>query len=254
MKILMFGWEFPPHISGGLGTACYGLTSAMIHESMDITFVVPKLFGSEPDNGAKLLSASSVKIRENVNDGVVAIADREKHTRQESIKVKSGRSTLNVIEIPAELGAYNLANRREPTHSVEHWNYELEKVTQLQRDWSTKTGAGHFVSEKTYSFSGGYGSKLIDEVYRYAAVATTVAREQTFDIIHAHDWMTFPAAIAAKKITGKPLVIHIHATEHDRAGKHGSEHVYRIEREAMAIADRIAAVSSWTKKNISGRV
>lgn len=247
MKILMFGWEFPPHISGGLGTACYGLTSAMIEEGMDVIFVVPKLFGNEPDNGAKLLSASTIKIVADTEDDLPA-ESQIVETFEGVSKVKSSASKLTVVEIPAQIGSYNLAHRNEPTYSLEHWNYEFEKNYQFQKGRRSVQNSARPVLEKTYSFSGGYGPKLIEEVYKYAAVASTVAHEQSFDIIHAHDWMTFPAAIAAKKISGKPLIIHIHATEHDRAGNHGSEHVYRIEKEALAFADRIAAVSSWTKK------
>jgi glycosyltransferase involved in cell wall biosynthesis len=255
MKILMFGWEFPPHISGGLGTACYGLTSSLIREHIDVIFVVPKLFGSEPANGAKLISASDVSVgnytEAKTRTELPGKSVRKTTTRKTTTIVKTNSPNLTTVEIPGLISSYNMAHVDEPGYGLEHWNYEFEKINhisdvRLRKTFKSTTMRSH--PGKTYSFSGGYGPKLIEEVYRYADVASEVATHQSFDIVHAHDWMTFPAAIAAKKISGKPLVVHIHATEFDRAGRQGSEHVYRIEKEAMSFADRIVAVSSWTKK------
>jgi glycogen synthase len=100
----------------------------------------------------------------------------------------------------------------------------------------------------TYVFSGAYGPELLTEVERYAEVAAEIARKFSFDVIHAHDWMTYPAAIAAKKISGKPLVVHVHATEFDRAGEHVDSRVQAIEYEGMQNADRVVTVSEWTRK------
>ena len=63
MKVLMFGWEFPPHISGGLGTACYGLTKGLAEfKDVEVDFVVPKAFGDEDQSSMQLIGANNVPI------------------------------------------------------------------------------------------------------------------------------------------------------------------------------------------------
>ena len=63
MKALMFGWEFPPHILGGLGTASYGLTKGMAEcGDMDITFVIPKPFGDEDKSFAHIIGAGNTPV------------------------------------------------------------------------------------------------------------------------------------------------------------------------------------------------
>ena len=99
-------------------------------------------------------------------------------------------------------------------------------------------------------FDGEYGPNLIEEIKNYAIVAEVIAENNTFDIIHAHDWLAYPAGIAAKKASGKPLVIHVHATDFDRSGGSVNPVVYAIEREGMEQADKIIAVSNFTKKTI----
>ena len=63
MKILMLGWEYPPHISGGLGTACEGLTTAVASRGIEIDFLVPRLFGEEDAPHMQLLDAASEEPR-----------------------------------------------------------------------------------------------------------------------------------------------------------------------------------------------
>ena len=246
MKVLMFGWEFPPHISGGLGTACYGLTSALVKEPLEIIFVVPKLYGNEPDNGITLVNASEVSTPQRTS---------AQYTHDETItptdlypEHTTTRDGITTIEIPSSLSAYTMAGI-DLVYDLQHWNYEqTEKNVEPVTDHHEKHGSTIITSQdQTYEFKGGYGEQLIEEVYRYAQVGAKLAEQYNVDVIHAHDWMTFPAAIAAKKTSGKPLVVHVHATEYDRAGKHGNPNVYNIEKEAVMQADRVIAVSRWTK-------
>jgi glycosyltransferase involved in cell wall biosynthesis len=139
------------------------------------------------------------------------------------------------------LSSYNLAHLDKPVTSFQHWNNEiLTSVNDVDHKSEKETVS------TTYKFKGGYGKELVDEVGRYASVVEEIARNTEFDIIHAHDWMTYPAGLAAKRMSGKPLVIHVHATEFDRAGDGGSRMVYDIERTAIAECDGIVAVSKWT--------
>ncbi|HEY9124664.1 MAG TPA: glycosyltransferase family 4 protein, partial [Bacteroidales bacterium] len=101
--------------------------------------------------------------------------------------------------------------------------------------------------EGRFNFSGGYGPMLFNEIYNYSLVASMLASEHSFDIIHAHDWLTYPAGIVAKEISGKPLVIHVHATDFDRSGGNVNPRVFEIEKRGMEVADKIITVSNWTR-------
>ena len=186
MKVLMFGWEFPPLSSGGLGTACYGLTKSLSRKGVEITFVLPYSFDVENADFVKVVSAGNIKI----------------------------------TKIPSALQPYMSSQ---------------EYKKSLREKQSPKI----------------YGSTLFDEVHRYTLAAEKIAEEENFDVIHCHDWMTFGAGIRTKKKKNKPLVMHVHATELDRTGGHQvNQHVYDLERQGMHKADRIIAVSNFTKNKI----
>ena len=93
----------------------------------------------------------------------------------------------------------------------------------------------------------------MEEVTRYALVASAIASSNDFDVIHAHDWLTYPAGIAAKKESGKPLVVHMHATEFDRSGENVNQNVYDIERKGMEAADAVITVSNFTRNIVINR-
>ncbi len=103
-----------------------------------------------------------------------------------------------------------------------------------------------------YKVGGGiYGGSLFEEVLLYARKAAEIAQRSRFDVIHAHDWLSFLAGIEAKRVSGKPLVVHVHATEFDRSGGLSvNQRVYEIEKRGMQEADRVIAVSQWTKQMI----
>jgi len=169
MRALMFGWEFPPHILGGLGTASYGLTRGMAEQGdMDITFVLPRPWGDEDQSFLRIIGANSVDV--------------------------PGRGCIE--------------------------------------------------------FSGRYPNNLVEEIGNYEAVAAQLAYREQFDIIHSHDWLTYPAGVAVKHITGKPLVIHVHATDFDRSRGQVNPTVYAIERRGMDEADHIICVSNLTRRTV----
>lgn len=210
----MFGWEFPPHISGGLGTACHGLTSALLKLNTDVIFVVPRMFGDEDKRTFNFINAEDVKINFN----------------QPFYKEQLKR--LNYIQVSSSIIPY-LSVEEYSTRSVSRSGYDNSETN----SYSTQ-----------FQFSGHYGKDLLKEVAQYALVASHLARRNYFDIIHAHDWLTYPAGIAAKQVSGKPLVIHVHATEFDRSGNNINQAVYDIERKGMHEADSIIAVSNYTKQ------
>lgn len=215
MKVLMFGWEFPPHISGGLGTACYGLTKGLASfNDIDLTFIVPRAFGDETAQGMKLVGASDVELS------------------KETIAKQREFEQRHYYEFLQSISAYTTPEQYEKA-----LNEQLERM-------STIKGAA---SSRKLLFSGQYGNTLFEEISRYGVVASELAKREQHDIIHAHDWLTYPAGIAAKLVSGKPLVIHVHATEFDRSGENINQHVYEIERQGMCMADKVITVSNLTR-------
>lgn len=218
MKVLMFGWEFPPHISGGLGTACYGLTKGLAKlNQVQVIFVVPKAFGDENPSAIQLIGANQVPVS------------------QKEIQFDDVQQKIDYYEVESKLVPY--------VGEEEFWNLKSKKYSKETR--FIKTDGGYKIE-----FSGKYGPGLMQEIRNYALVAEIIARNNQFDVIHAHDWLTFPAGIAAKRISGKPLVIHVHATDFDRSGGNVNPRVYAVEREGMENADHIIAVSVLTKNII----
>ena len=217
MKILMFGWEFPPHISGGLGTACFGLTRGLAKHDVDVIFVVPKAYGDEDQQAVRLVNASDVTFD------------------LEDTEYKEFWSRVKYMEIGSNIIPY--VGTEEFAKAVEERKKKSEKYSSN-------------VFSKQYEFSGKYGTNLMEEVSRYALIASAVALKEDYDIIHAHDWLTYPAGIAAKKSSGKPLVVHMHATEFDRTGENVNKIVYDIEREGLEAADQVIAVSNLTRNTV----
>lgn len=210
----MFGWEFPPHISGGLGTACYGLVKGLVHHKQDIIFVVPKLWGDEEP------------LADFVNASDVTIDYRER-------KFKKIWKNLTYLEVSSFLVPY-----LGPEEFKKYTDYAMHDRVDIDES----------VFSNKFEFSGKYGKDLMKEVSRYALVAAQIAKSKEHEIIHAHDWLAFPAGIAAKEISGKPLVCHVHATEFDRSGESVNKPVYDIERAGMLAADHVVAVSHLTRK------
>lgn len=220
MKVLMFGWEFPPHISGGLGTACYGITKGLLQNEVEVIFVMPKSFGDEDTNKFRIINASDISIP------------------HRSVYYSKLVNKLTYFGINSLIVPY--------LNTEEFQRYSEEK--QIEK---TETKDSFFTNR--FEFTGRYGKDLMKEVWQYAFVASEIARTNSFDIIHAHDWLSFPAGIIAKEVSGKPLVVHVHATEFDRSGENINQLVYDVERQGMHAADKIIAVSELTRQIIINR-
>lgn len=218
MKVLMFGWEFPPHITGGLGTASYGLTKGLVKNDLEIIFVVPKAYGDEDQRAVRLVNGSDIPV--NYKDKNI----------QEFLE------KLTYLEIGSNIMPYVDPEEFEKLH---------EKEAKLLKENE------HLVLGEKYNFSGKYGANLMEEVARYALVGASIAQMYDFDIIHAHDWLTYSAGIAAKQISGKPLVVHMHATEIDRSGEgRVNSQVYELEQKGMEAADLVIPVSNLTRNTV----
>lgn len=240
MKVFMLGWEFPPFISGGLGTACHGLTKALNDLGMQITFVIPKAVESDFSTHVKMLSPLQCKMTP------VSI-DEETAAQQAK---EFGNVTFHAI--PSTL---------KPYITPEYYQQKIEEILK-QRPGQTFRGKGLEASIKEWLdkyeqseivSQSQYGGDMYSEVHRYAAYAVRLAIQEDFDLIHAHDWMTYPAGIAVASVTGKPLIVHVHSTEFDRSGENVNQMIYNIERHGLHAATKIIAVSYLTRNIIISR-
>ena len=204
----MFGWEFPPHILGGLGTASYGLTKGMYDNGdMDITFVIPKPWGDEERSFARIVGANCVPV-----------AWRD----------------VNYDYVQSRIG-----NVMDP-----QLYFDLRDHIYADFNYMGTNDLG------CIEFSGRYPDNLLEEINNYSIMAGVIARTVDFDVIHSHDWLTYPAGIHAKQVTGKPLVIHVHATDFDRSRGNVNPTVFAIEKDGMNNADHIITVSNLTRQTV----
>lgn len=230
MRVLMFGWEFPPHISGGLGTACYGMTRGLSRRGAEVLFVLPRLKGDSKgmDRHLRLLSASGARIAGS-SARELSRACREVWQRE-----------IAVREVDSLLLAY------DTEESYAERRRMLTGACESAAVWTE-----HVPRSDVLELHGDYGPDLMSEVYRYGKAAAALALRESagagFDVIHVHDWMTYPAGMLARELTGKPLVAHLHATEYDRSGENINPAVAAVEKAGLLAADLVIAVSHLTR-------
>ena len=223
MKVFMLGWEFPPFISGGLGTACHGLTKAMSKIGLEVVFVLPKPIDSSFSTHVTMLSPLQVRGADDL---------RIDHDKLDNVRFQAIDSLL------------------QPYSSPEYYKQRLEEIIKQKR----LVGPEEIdISDAPLAGDEHYCGNMLAEISRYAASAVKLAQQEEFDVVHAHDWMTYPAGIAVAAVMGKPLIVHVHSTEFDRSGEHVNQAVYDIERRGMHAADKIIAVSHLTRNIIIGR-
>jgi glycosyltransferase involved in cell wall biosynthesis len=216
----MLGWEFPPFITGGLGTACYGLTKAMDQLGIQVTFVLPKIVRSRYTTHVKLLTPQAE-----------GSATSPPFSELKNVKFRTIDSPL------------------QPYSTPDVYRRRIEEILRQKQKMH-----GGTISSASQLIGGiDYAGDMYAEVHRYAALAAELAENEEFDIVHAHDWMTYPAGIVVSAISGKPLVVHVHSTEFDRSGEHVNQMIYDIERQGMERANKVIAVSFYTRSIIIGR-
>ena len=208
MKVLMFGWEYPPHVFGGLATANYGISEGLKAQGdIETVLCLPRPFGDESQHACRIVAMNAVPI-------VWRDVDYD--------YVKS-----------------RVGNIMDP-------DYYFKLREHIYADFSYMNVNDLGAME----FAGGYPGNLHEEINNYSIIAGQVARTEQFDIIHAHDWLTFPAGIHAKQVSGKPLCIHVHATDFDRSRGKVNPTVYSIEKNGMDWADCIMCVSELTRQTV----
>ncbi|MBN1525479.1 MAG: glycosyltransferase family 4 protein [Spirochaetales bacterium] len=219
MKVLMFGWEFPPFISGGLGVACYGIVKGLNNNNVEIKLVLPTTGGQKTDLPVEICPADKI-----------VISETYKKKLAQTMSSTTGKEMLSGIISPYETSV----------SGGDFFNRYQNMINELNIQGK----------DTILAFTGNYGRDLMAEVFRYSIIGEFLGSLGDFDIIHAHDWLTILAGVGAKRLSGKPLVIQIHATEVDRSGSSINSNIFNIEKYGMEQADRIIAVSYYTKNII----
>jgi len=297
MRTLMLGWEFPPFISGGLGTACYGLTKALSRLGHETLFVLPRAVDRTQSSHVKLLSPAAMtpeKVMEVIShmkrdetgaevgteDEEVDSFSDDPHFSEDWLTTEEA-SHVTFKTVPAKFSSpygqhaplteeqirvlkrvkKGIATKKELASLSEDWQKLLLETTPAKSsaptdDEDTTTDP----NAPTPGFLGlnrqkadDYSGDLLGDVRRYAELCVALTRGEEFDVIHAHDWMTYPAGMAVARMTGKPLVVHVHSTEFDRSGENVNQQVYEIERRGMHSAMLVATVSYWTRNIVMHR-
>ena len=272
MRILMLGWEYPPHISGGLGTACEGLTTALARRGVEIDFLVPRLYGEEDAPHMQLLGAAGAtppppttnpivrpvasEVRtsataplssngwtpEPSEDGTISVPVEAPATQGDGDEAPA---EIRVVRVPAMLKPYlDQATYRE---LIKSGSIPQQKLTEIVAAAGVQELPGPpqtlpeelsahvpgeelpFAGLEPVSQQGAhYGDDLFAEVARYAMSAAYRVNGRSYDLVHAHDWMTFPAGVEIARRVGAPLLVHVHSLEYDRAGQGADRDIVRL--------------------------
>lgn len=281
MRVVMLGWEFPPYISGGLGTACYGLTKALDRAGHEVLFVLPRPIDRSLSSHVKLLApdgpipasggASVVVTSPTAAQEFLASQGITSQPEGSPAGQAAGISpsdpafrTLRLLGVPAHFASPYASGgqagksgrtavfQKPDGTSVSMETSDPEVIAWLEAHASEQIdlGPGHATAAAGVGKTGAgsmYQGDLIADCERYAKLVVAMTGREQFDVIHAHDWLTYPAGIALARLTGKPLVVHVHSTEFDRSGDTIHQRVYDIERRGMLSAIRVIAVSEYTK-------
>ncbi|MSR69499.1 MAG: glycosyltransferase [Phycisphaerales bacterium] len=297
-RVLMLGWEFPPFITGGLGTACHGLTRGLTKAGCDVTFALPRSIDRSHSSHVRLLSPAT-EVAEPAawtappaGDVLESVPLAELPASEAKSRVESRRMELlrqgtperiRILDLPAMAASSYcsgtahgrivdvvagtdpvLAEYIDSLTDAEFQQFFTSLQEQplgersavdiaIRRALPEAISRGSTNEHAATAPTGGYDGDLILEAERYAHFCVRAAQKLPFDIIHAHDWLTYPAGIALARLTGRPLVVHVHATEFDRSGDHVNQAVYNIERRGMHAAVRVLAVSMLTRNLLVNR-
>lgn len=275
MHVLMLGWEFPPFITGGLGTACYGLTRALDRRGVRVTFVLPRPVDATAASHVDLLSPG---VSAGVSAGVAAAtpggvverrvqspADRQAAPEAGSLSRSPEFAHVDFIRVPSRLSNPYARPEGEVSEAPSPGASATSAMGSNVAGWTRPRSDAHATPESflkgeslerltsTPPGDSDYAGDMFAETARYARFCLAAVLDYDFDVIHAHDWMTYPAGLAISHVTGKPLVVHVHSTEFDRSGEHVNQRIYDIERLGMQGAARVITVSQLTRGMVIAR-
>jgi glycosyltransferase involved in cell wall biosynthesis len=260
MRVLMLGWEFPPFITGGLGTACYGLTRAMSARGTQISFVLPKHVGSEYTSHVKMLSPQSRRAATGDRAPESVASTFKADPKPTPVDTQGKEAFRNVVfkAVPSHMASVypggGLQYSPTGTRKSEGIGFIHSKPAPTAEDAKLQSaGVSVAAAPPPPSPDFDYSGDLFQQTRRYADLCLDLAKGEDFDVIHAHDWLTFPAAQALSEATGKPWIAHVHSTEYDRAGEGANTEIAEYEKRGVLAADRVIAVSEFTRKILINR-
>ena len=222
----MLGWEYPPFLTGGLGTACYGLVNAL-KEHVPVTLILPTFSDKFIEERLRIVG---------LQDAEPAYLERNKPRYLNTERYKD----VKTLTIPAEL-------------DFDPYPVGINFEVSVEEERSHTTVKEGRPAPPLFNTRDPYGPHILEKVHRYRDMAVEQAMKEDFALIHAHDWITIPAAVRLKELTGKPLILHIHSLETDRIGEHldfSNNAVYELEKKGMEAADIVIPVSEYTKGRI----
>jgi len=191
LRVLMFGWEYAPLMTGGLGVVCHDMAESLVNNGVIVNFVLPTISNEVDSNQVNLINSS--------------------------------------LHTDTQFKTHKITSILTPYMTVDSY-YQTQTNTTSNSQMNSL-----------------YGHNLFEEIERYTYNASKIASIEKYDVIHVHDWMTFGAGIAAKKISGKPLIMHVHSTEYDRSGGAPYPEILKLEKNGLKQADLVVAVSNRTK-------
>jgi len=278
VRVLMLGWEFPPFITGGLGTACHGLTKALDRAGVPVTFVLPRPIPPESSSHVSLVTPGRLPLRQ----GGPPKAQERRAASAPSPASSAGEwwqelqsawlgpllawfKQTRFLELPASFvpayastpdpvweriiteGGLSATRLEALARSGAFGGQAVDQVDLTMMQVLPEAGPPERRRSAYGPISADYSGDLVAEADRYARFCVEATHGVEFDVIHAHDWLTYPAGLALAKLSGKPLVVHVHATEFDRSGEHVNQAIYNIERRGMHGAARVITVSMLTR-------
>lgn len=218
----MIGWEYPPQITGGLAMASRGLARALGALGHSVYFVVPRITGDEPRDA---------------NVTVLGVNSREIPLSFEELQ----RFLIDTMHL------YGTSPYASPTGLTASITEGRELAAGVLQGLTTNT------MQNMAELQGGYGARLYSEIQAFAEFVARIAEHLSIDLIHAHDWMTYPAGLYAAHVSGKPLIAHVHATEYDRSGDHPNQYVFDLERHTFLSCQGVITVSNYTRSILISR-
>ncbi len=235
IKVLMLGWEYPPVVAGGLGPAFYGLSQALA-KKVDLLVVVPRSSANLKADGIELIGLNNLEISQQTIEEEISAFEKEIEQYPQLPKIHTVDTDL-----PAPYPDSRKLHRQAQAEAA-----QIDVSTFLPKKKRIRRKVFGLLTED----NDPYGPALMQKVALYTELVCKLVKDWEFDVIHAHDWVTFPAAVKIKELTGKPLVTHIHSLETDRSGIEARNQVFEIEQKAMQASDVVLPVSDYTRSEI----
>jgi len=234
LRVLWFTWEFPPLIAGGLAMACYGMARALLKQGVEIDLVLP----------TREEVYFPLRTPEDADHLPVEWLDPDRRDAVKFEELTTHEEQMQAVGVSDAGSCYDDGqdNSDAMRYYISHITQDFPEFTcNVEEVWDDMPV--HLTGDED----------IFAKVRQLTLRAERYAARLDYDAIHAHDWLCYPAGMIARKISGKPLVTHIHATEFDRAGGAGNERVHKIEYAGLAYADVVLAVSHYTAEMIIAR-